>query len=260
MINKNLLKNNLKIIQISDMHLFAEDESRIFAIDSNVHFSQVIEHIKSHELKDADAIILTGDLSQDETAASYNRIVGAFNGFNLPIYWIAGNHDNVQIMQDCFKDATFFQNTPLLACNYWHFIFINTKIPGSGSGYINEKELKFIAEEINKLKKTNKKIALIMHHHPMTINTPLMDQYGLENRDALWEKIADSPVQLIICGHVHGHYRFKHRNINIECSPATCFQIPKGANDLQIEQAIGYKIHYFKANTYQSVPIIWKIA
>ncbi|STX52396.1 3',5'-cyclic adenosine monophosphate phosphodiesterase CpdA [Legionella busanensis] len=254
--NRFLTKTNLKLLQITDLHLFASNDKRIFGIDSNNRFKQVITHIKQHELHDTDAIILTGDLSQDETRESYQHILMAFKEFKIPVYWIPGNHDNLLLMQSVFASSSILQYKRVLNCKYWHFIFLNTAIPSQGVGYLNEEELFIITEEIKKLEEP-KKIALIMHHHPAYINTPLMDQYGLKNQSQFWQKLINSPVQLIICGHVHGHYSFEYQNITIECAPATCFQIKKGAIDLKIENLIGYKCHIFKDKTYQSVPVLW---
>ncbi|MGQ3889814.1 metallophosphoesterase [Legionella sp. CNM-1927-20] len=252
-----LTKDELKFLQITDLHLFASDEKRVFGIDSNNRFKQVICHIRRHELHDTDAIILTGDLSQDETLESYHRVVKTFKDFKIPVYWIPGNHDNLPLMQGLFASSSILRYEKVLACKYWHFIFLDTHIPGEGVGYLKEEELTIIIKEIEKLEKTRKKIALIMHHHPININTPLMDQYSLRNQNQLWKKIINSPVQLIICGHVHGHYSLEHHNITIECAPATCFQIKKGATDLEIENLMGYTIHFFKGSAYRSSPVIW---
>ncbi|WP_131782408.1 metallophosphoesterase [Legionella gresilensis] len=254
--NRFLTKDNLKLLQITDPHLFASNDKRVFGIDSNSRFKQVIDYIKQHELYDTDAIILTGDLSQDETQKSYQRILMAFKEFKIPVYWIPGNHDDLPLMQSIFASSSLLQNERVLACKYWHFIFLNTAIPGQGVGYLHEEEFSIITEEIEKLEKT-RRIALIMHHHPVQINTPLMDQYGLKNQSQFWQKLINSPVQLIICGHVHGHYSLDYQNIAVECAPATCFQIKKGATDLEIENLIGYKRHFFKGKTYQSVPVLW---
>ncbi|HSW93787.1 MAG TPA: metallophosphoesterase, partial [Gammaproteobacteria bacterium] len=83
------MQNNklFKVVQITDCHLF-KDNSCMFDVPTNQTFNQVIEQIKKEELHDTDAIFLTGDLSQDESKESYQRIVDALQDTSKNIYWI----------------------------------------------------------------------------------------------------------------------------------------------------------------------------
>ena len=36
--------------------------------------------------------------------------------------------------------------------------------------------------------------------------------------------VSGKNVKLVICGHVHEDYSFKHNNVMIESAPATCLQ------------------------------------
>jgi Icc protein len=63
----------VKIIQISDTHLFADDELEMFGAKSNLTFKKVMRKIIDEDSHDADMIFLTGDISQDETQESYHK-------------------------------------------------------------------------------------------------------------------------------------------------------------------------------------------
>ncbi|MBA3660231.1 MAG: hypothetical protein H0W64_00710 [Gammaproteobacteria bacterium] len=58
-----LMDGTVKIIQITDTHLFADDELNMFGVKSNVKFKEVIEKFIHEDSHDADMIFLTGDLS-----------------------------------------------------------------------------------------------------------------------------------------------------------------------------------------------------
>lgn len=238
------------------MHLFANDEYDIFGVNSNEKFNEVIARIRKEDCHDLDMILLTGDLSQDETEASYQKIVDALAVLNKPVYWIPGNHDDITSMEAAFRKSKQFIRHNHLMMEYWDFIFLNTKLDGSGEGYLSQTELQILKNKLASAN-NNKRIAIIMHHHPAEVGTPLIDKYILRNRADFWDIVARSQVNLIICGHVHGDYSFKYQDIMIESSPATCLQWQKGTETLQTELSIGYKIYYFDRDGYQAITKIW---
>ncbi len=249
-INMKLDKNYFKVIQITDTHLFKDRESKIFGLSSNDNFDVVMDKIKYSELADADAIFLTGDLSQDETVESYSHLSKQLQEVEKPIYWIPGNHDSLVTMESVFEKSNNFQRGMILSTSCWDFIFINTKIDGRESGYIASSELKRLFSELSLVR--GKKIAIIMHHHPSAVNTPLVDGYILENQKEFWQVLENFNIDLIICGHVHNDYTLIFNNTSIETSPATCLQWQKGVSDFIFERKIGYKVYYFWENAYEA--------
>lgn len=257
MVSKLQKKDSVKIIQITDSHLFSSNNELMMGHKNNVNFYDVINKIKKNHLSDTDLIFLTGDLSQDQTSKSYEHITSELNSMNIPIYWIPGNHDENDIMFNVFSNNSLFKPEKYIELKHWIFIFLNTQKIGSESGFLKHDEICFIQKEISRNIQKNKKIALVMHHHPTPFNTPLIDNYILENHDELWSTIKNSSVKMIMCGHVHGDYSFTENNIQIESAPATCFQFKKGTSESEFENEIGYKIHYFCHNNVQSESEIW---
>ena len=246
----------MKVIQISDTHLFADDELDIFGVKSNLKFEEVMNKIIEEDCHDTDMIFLTGDISQDETAASYQKIAQHLSKLDIPVYWIPGNHDDLLQVEAVFQHAKNFNRGRKLSLANWHLIFLNTKIDGRDDGQLSQSELSMLSEELL-VSPVNKKIAIVMHHHPAPVGTPLIDNYILKNTTDFWDIVTGTKVELIICGHVHGDYRFKHNNIMIESSPATCLQWEKGTKDLKTDMKIGYKIYHFNHNGYKATAKIW---
>ena len=246
----------MKAIQISDTHLFADDEFEILGVKSNLTFKDVMKKMINEDCHDANMIFLTGDISQDETVESYQKIAHDLSALNLPIYWIPGNHDNLTQLEPVFLNAKNFNHKSSLSLPHWHFIFLNTKIDGRNDGQLSLSELKLLKNEIT-ASTPNKKIAIIMHHHPAPVGTPFIDKYILYNNKDFWDIVTGTKVALIICGHVHSDYQFKHNNIMIESSPATCLQWQKGTTDLKIEKKIGYKIYHFEQDGYKALAKVW---
>jgi 3',5'-cyclic-AMP phosphodiesterase len=246
----------VKVIQISDTHLFADDELDIFGVKSNLKFKEVIDKIIDEDSYDADMIFFTGDISQDETTESYQKAVNILSKLNIPVYWIPGNHDNIMHMERVFQHTKNFNRAKHLSLSAWHFIFLNTKLEGAAEGYLSQQELAMLNDELV-ASPAGKKIAIVMHHHPAPVGTPLIDNYMLKNAKAFWDIVTKIKVELIICGHVHGDYTFKHSNIMIESSPATCLQWERGTKDLKIDKRVGYKVYHFGRDGYRATAKVW---
>jgi Icc protein len=246
----------MKVIQITDTHLFAQDNLEIFGEKSNLRCQEVIARIVNEESDNTDLILLTGDVSQDKTAESYQKMVHYLSGLGIPVYWIPGNHDDLEQMKQAFDGAKNFHYQTHLTLEHWHLIFINTTKNNTDKGYLSLQERLTIKKELE-ISPTDKKIAMVMHHHPVEVGTPLVDHYILQDTNEFWSLLTQKPVDLIICGHVHGNYQIKYNNLVIETSPATCLQWEKGATELKIERKIGYKIYYFERNTYKAKAKIW---
>ncbi|MFA5961053.1 MAG: metallophosphoesterase [Tatlockia sp.] len=245
MVEKFYSQDRLKIIQLTDTHLVSNN-SELFGFNTNDNFNRVMDSVFKKEINDTDFILLTGDLSQDETAGSYQYLLDAFQPCSIPVFWIPGNHDDFELMNTVFNQSSLFNFPKFIDLKHWIFLFINTQLEGSINGYINSNDLLMIKNQLSEAAEKNKNIVLVMHHHPTEVDTPLIDEYILNNREELWSIISDSRVKMIISGHVHGDYSFNHRGVKIECAPATCFQFQKGSTSLQIENSIGYKIHNFE--------------
>lgn len=252
-------KDYFKVIQITDTHLFKNNASKIFGLSSNNNFEFIVNEIKNSELHDTDVIFLTGDLSQDETIESYTYMLDNIRDFKKPTYWIPGNHDAPKMMSNIFKSSEFFIPEARLSTHFWDFIFVDSKIDGRESGYISTSELKRLSSELAKTKNKNKNIAIVMHHHPASVNTPLVDDYILENRDEFWDVLKDFSVNLIICGHVHNDYTFRFNDVTIETAPATCLQWKKGTTDFVFESKAGFKVYYFWDNSYEAKAKVFDI-
>ncbi len=244
-----------KVVQITDCHLF-KDDSLMLDVQTNKTFNHVIKRIKNEELHDADAIFLTGDLSQDESKESYQRIVDSLSDTNKNIYWIPGNHDCFTTVSKVFMESKQFIYSRHLATDYWDFIFLNTKLDGADYGFLSELELSDLRESLDQC--VCQSIAIVMHHQPAPIGTPMIDKCMLENVNSFWKIISNYPVKMIMCGHVHGDYSVKYNEkITIEASPSTCIQWVKGASLPKFENKIGYKTYHFENNKYVSKAQIW---
>ncbi|MFN3680317.1 MAG: phosphodiesterase, partial [Thermosynechococcus sp.] len=65
------MKQPVRLIQLSDLHLFATDAGRLLGLPTAQSLAAVLEIIRNHF--PVDALLLTGDLAQEPIAATYER-------------------------------------------------------------------------------------------------------------------------------------------------------------------------------------------
>lgn len=245
--------NALTIVQLSDMHLHSEDSMTLHGYKTNQRFNKVIDYVRKYEQIKPDIIFLTGDISQDMSERSYALCSDLIRELDIDTYWIAGNHDDPGVAQEVFSHNNRLKPLIHLSTDYWDFISINSCKAGTDKGFADLSELERVEAELKAADKT-KNICLVMHHHPVPVSTPLIDEYILQDRQSFLERIKKYPaIKLIMCGHVHGDYSLKLADVNLESSPATCFQWKKGADKLETEEAVGYAIYSMRKDEFVKV-------
>jgi len=191
------MKESLLVAQISDCHLFSDPNGLHCGANVYQHLSVVLKHV--NQVTKPDVIIFTGDLTQDHTDGSYANFVKLFaaNNISVPVHFLAGNHDEFQMLDHHLGDYPF-NSTKTIENSNWQILLMESKsdIP---SGLITEQEL----QRLNKTLDPNKKQLLMMHHHPIDVGY-FIDKHGMVNKQALWTELDTYPsIVAISCGHVH---------------------------------------------------------
>ncbi|WP_337049943.1 metallophosphoesterase [Serratia fonticola] len=237
----------MKVIQLTDLHLCKSEHDLILNQNPYDKLSKIIDKIiemKHHY----DAILLvTGDISNDGTIESYELAIKQLERLNILIYFTPGNHDNKDVLTKVFSQSKLIRNLRDLAVDGWNIINVNSTLIDSDSGFITASDLLKIKSE------ASKNTAIIMHHHPVPVGTPLVDECMIINGVELMRTIKlNQNIRLIICGHAHGNYKIQNENCIVEVCPATCFQWKRGTDTLSIENTSGFKEFNFSQNSYSS--------
>lgn len=230
----NVHSNAVRLIQITDLHCYSDDDVTLEWSDIPVYpnrsFIRIIEHLK-HEVANFDALVISGDLVQEETVASYQRISEILRGFPRPIFVLPGNHDISELMQRILVDQDdnirFHIQQPF---GRWQCLFLDTNSPGCGDGHLDAEQFRRIEARLDGLA-TDEHAMLFMHHHPLPIGSPWMDGMGLQQAEQFWQMIERHPqVSVIAFGHIHSEFATRHplgagRYIDVLGTPATCIQV-----------------------------------
>lgn len=235
----------LKIIQISDMHLFADTEGELLGVKTQESFQAVIDFLQI-EAEKMDLILLSGDLSQDASEMSYRRIANSLKIFNVPIYCVPGNHDNVSRMTAVYPLEQVL-DVHHIVLKHWHLILLNSQKLGAIGGHLANSQLNFMQECLQAY--PDHYGIIVFHHQPLVVGCKWLDHIGLSNADEFWQKISHYPkVNTILFGHVHQEFEQEKNRIKCYSAPSTCFQFKRNQNHFGLENlAPGYRwIHLYE--------------
>lgn len=115
----------MRVVQITDAHLYADIEARSRAGIPWRQFQQVLSAVVAEK---PDIVLFTGDISQDESAASYALAVQALEQLPCAWYWLPGNHDQPEFMA---AERPLVDQVDLGA---WRILLLNTQVAGKPLG------------------------------------------------------------------------------------------------------------------------------
>lgn len=235
------------LIQISDSHLFADKSGLHHNTNVYQNLTKVLNEIK--QLAHVDAIVFTGDLTQDHSDRSYLLFAQAFSdsGITTPVYYLAGNHDEPELLKRYLVSSPFCQ-AKVIETTHWQVILVESKSE-TPAGKICHQQLEYVANAIN----VSKSQLLLTHHHPIDVGF-FIDRHGLINKQQFQDFIDKFPsIAAIGCGHVHQALTLpmllKQRTVSLFTCPATSIQFDMTSeNACANGQPPGYRIFILAEN------------
>ncbi len=227
----------MRLVQISDCHLQADPSARARTGFPLRQLEAVIDAV--NRARPA-RVLVTGDISQDETAATYRLAKQALSRLDAPWFWLPGNHDRPALMAECraLHDE--------LDLGRWRALLLNTHVSGQPHGELGEQALAALTE---RLAADARPTLLAMHHPPLPVGTAWLDEIGLVDGEAFWRVVAPHrQVRAVFFGHVHqafqGIRHLKEGEVPVYGCPATIDQFLPGAVNFALDELAppGYRI------------------
>lgn len=227
----------MRLVQISDCHLHADPAARARAGFPLRQLEAVVESVNRER---PDMVLVTGDISNDETAASYQLAQRTLGRLAAPWFWLAGNHDDPALM------AETRELLDELDIGAWRILMLNTHVSGEAHGELGPERLADLAA---RLEEDDRPTLIAMHHPPLTVGSAWIDALGLKDREAFWQTLcAFGQVRAILCGHIHqaftGHGRLAEGEVAVFGCPSTTDQFLAHAESFAIDEASrpGYRV------------------
>jgi len=227
----------MRLAQITDFHLLADPAAR-----SRVGFplAQLEAVVAAVNRQQPAQVLVTGDISQDETAGSYRLAAQVLAELEAPWCWLPGNHDRPALMAE-------WQALPAeLELGGWRALLLDTHVDGCAHGELGEAALAALA---TRLAADERPTLVVMHHHPLAVGSAWIDAIGLVEPQAFWQVLSPHRhVQAVFCGHVHqafhGVQMLGDRALPVYGCPATSDQFLPGVDDFAVDEASrpGYRL------------------
>ena len=192
----------MKLLHFTDIHL-TQPEDTIGGRDPNVNFTKALDHAMALH-SDAEALFITGDLSDWGDAADYVRLKEHIATLPMPVHLLIGNHDDRPTMLRAFptlEDAGgFVQYTVPLSLGT--AICIDTWAAGTHAGHFCEARAAWLAGQLTRIEGP---VWLFMHHNPVPIHIAPMDEIMLIDADRFARVIKPhaQKIRHIFHGHCH---------------------------------------------------------
>ncbi|NJL20820.1 MAG: 3',5'-cyclic-AMP phosphodiesterase [Leptolyngbyaceae cyanobacterium SM1_3_5] len=224
----------LVVAQLSDTHLFADRNQTLLGLSTARSLESVLQQIKQLQ-RQPDLLLLTGDLSQDETSASYERLRSLIAPLGLPTYWLAGNHDQLALVQPIPDLAIApFSADKQFVQGGWNFLLLNSAALNCVHGELSDATLIWLETQ---LEANSQPTLIALHHPPLPIASDWMDNISLKNADTLLAVIDRHPqVKVVLFGHIHQEFDQQRQNVRYLGTPSTCVQFKPQSREFTVDE------------------------
>jgi Icc protein len=246
-----MVKSPLIVAQITDTHLFAGVDQQLLGLPTNDSFRAVLDQLSQLQPR-PDILLLTGDLSHDESSQSYERLQSLLTPLEIPTYWLPGNHDSLPVMQQVLGQAPVSPEKSFQAGG-WHFLLLSTWVPGCVHGQLSPESLEWLDLQLQLIGHQPTLIGL--HHPPCLVHSEWLDKIALQNSAEFFAVIDRYPqVKLIVFGHIHQTFDCDRQGVGYLGSPATCVQFAPASVKFSLDQAQpGFRLlTLFPDGTYET--------
>jgi Icc protein len=224
---------HLRLLQISDTHLHATKASRMRGVNTYDSFRAVLARAQTDSQWPPDAIIVSGDIVQDESRAGYELFRSEMGSLGVRIFCLPGNHDDPKLMDEILSGGDFqFCGSARLA--RWSLIMLNTFLTGEDAGGLGTRRLDALVALLRD--HASQHVLICMHHQPLAMGSAWLDGVGLRDADEFLAIVdAHSNVRGVLWGHVHQASDRVRGAVRFLSAPSTCSQFLPASDHFAID-------------------------
>jgi len=223
----------IRILQITDTHLFAEKAETLLGINTWDSYQAVLAEIL-HRKCDADLIVATGDLSQDHSVEAYQHFAEGIAQLPAPCVWLPGNHDFQPAMFDALQKAGISPSKQVFVGDKWQIILLDSQVFGVPHGELSEYQLEWLTHKL--AEQPERHALILLHHHPLPAGCSWLDQHSLRNAAALDDVLQHFPqAKTLLCGHIHQELDLDWNGRRLLATPSTCVQFKPHCSNFTLD-------------------------
>ena len=213
--------HSVQLLQVTDPHLFGDPSRELYGVNTAESLRRVLDAALAAG-PTPDAVLVTGDIGDDLSAAAYERFRAALSTCGAPVFCLPGNHDAPALMSRMLDDDGF-QYCAHSRLGAWGLLMLDTHLPGSAAGRVAAAELERLDAGLGAM--TGMPVLIALHHPALPVDSPWLDAVGLENAAQLLAVIDRHPqVRAVVAGHVHQESAQRRGAVDYYTTPSTCAQ------------------------------------
>ncbi len=235
----------IRILQLTDLHLFADPDERLFGIPTRELLQDVVAHVERSEGA-VDHLVVTGDHTHDELPETYAAVREILHPWLDRLWQVPGNHDDRAVLRSVFSDRIRGEGAEPVTFSFtagdWLCLGLDTQVPGQVAGLVDDAQLAWIRRRLEEARPSS--AILFLHHPPVLLGSAWMDPIGLERRELLQELLVeDGRIRLVCCGHVHHESAHEVGAALVVTTPSTGLQFsPDGTATTFADAPPGYRV------------------
>lgn len=220
-----------RLLHLTDTHLYASPDAAQRGIVTRASLERVLAATLPGR---PDGILVSGDLSQDETRASYARLREMLEGTEVPVFCLPGNHDDLPLMQsELAGERIAVLGDHTLAG--WRLLATDCTIPGAVHGEFGAQRLATLDRALGELPTQPTLIAL--HHPPLDCGARWLDQSRLADGEAFLDMLdRHAQVRAVLCGHIHQPLDKHVNGVRVLATPSTCRQFASNSDGYAVDE------------------------
>ncbi len=258
---------SMRFVQMSDPHILPPERQPMLMFNTIGRLRDAVAAV-NRLVPAPDFVVVTGDLTSDESEASYRLVKELLADLKVPYHLAPGNHDARIPFRRIMHEETDPRSDRLHSAfihNGVQVVMLDTLDEGRVTGAIDDAQLIWLDEVLirNKCCPT----VVCMHHPPVPVGVEWMDAVMLQEANRLLDVLdRHTSVRLVLCGHVHHVFRIERKHYTVCTAPAVSVQFRKiplpppieGSNSIRTDEPSAFHIVDVSAGVFETTvfPVI----
>ena len=192
------MTDRLRILHLSDTHLYGDGRLHYGLVDTLASLDRVLA--RAGELEAVDLVVVSGDLSDDGSAASYRLLRERLEPWaaerGAAVAYAMGNHD----LPDAFE-VVLGERERVISVRGFRVVTVDTTVARAGYGLVGEERLARLRRVLAEPSANG--TIVVLHHPPVPPTTGLFETLRLVDPAPLLDICSAGDVRLILAGHYH---------------------------------------------------------
>ena len=195
----------MRLLQLSDPHLVASDAALVRERPALALWERALEQVA---LLQPDALVITGDLAQDESWGAYQRLRDSLDRrVACPVALMSGNHDRPSLLEAVLGRRHVTAPGELVLKD-GRLIILESHWCGHSAGRLGAPQLAWLEQRLERIARDPTPLVVALHHPPMAIGHPVLDTMNLSDHVGLRRLLTPIPsLKAVVFGHIHQHWQ-----------------------------------------------------